>query len=288
MKKLTALIPGGRKGMLGQALTQVMLGEGWATLTPGKKELDLFDQRKVEEFVKLHQVDLVANTVAYTDVDGAEEDQQEAFRLNRDLPVILGRACREMDICLMHYSTDFVFDGRKNTPYTTEDQTGALNIYGKSKLQGEKVLLDQGWDKLLIIRTAWLFGPFKTNFVHKILNLARKRKSIRIVYDQVGSPTNTTDLARYSLKLFKKQTSGVYHVVNKGQASWCELATESINSAGLNCRVVPIPSSEYPQKARRPAYSVLDCSKFSMVTGVSPKSWVQALRDYIYYYEDHA
>ena len=282
MNSPTVLIAGGRTGLLGQALVHVMQGEGLKALAPGRNELDLFDARQVEDTIRKNNIDLVANAVAYTGVDQAEEDQDEAYRLNRDLPGILGQVCRENNVGLVHYSTDYVFDGKKNTPYSTDDTPRPLCVYGRSKLAGEELLMQSPWDGLLILRSAWLFGPFKTNFVSKMIQMAESGRPLSVIHDQTGSPTCTLDLARYSLELVKKQTSGLFHVVNKGQASWCELASEALMCAGLSSRVNPVSSGEYPQKARRPSYSVLDTSKFSMVTGITPRPWVHALREYVF------
>lgn len=252
---------------------------------PGRRELDLFNQEQVEQYLVDNKISTVFNAVAYTGVDQAEDELKSAQLLNRDLPACLGSLCRKHGLGLVHFSTDFVFGGRKNTPYTTEDDPCPESVYGKTKLEGEKALLSRPWSGLLIIRTAWLFGPHKTNFVDKILSLAREKDNLNIVHDQVGSPTYTLDLARCSLNLVRKQATGLYHLANKGEASWCELASEAIRCAGLYCKANPVPSSEYPQKASRPAYSVLDCSKFSMTTGIKPRPWTQALRDYIYHYQ---
>ncbi len=281
-----ALIAGGGTGLLGQALVHVMQKQGLNVLTPGRGELDLFDARQLENIIRKNNIDLVANAVAYTGVDQAEEEQEEAFRLNRDLPGVLGQVCRDNDVCLLHYSTDYVFDGKKSIPYSTDDQPRPLSVYGRSKLAGEELLLKNPWGRLLIIRSAWLFGPFKNNFVQKIIQMAQSGQPLNVVHDQVGSPPYTLDLARYSLELVRKQTSGLFHVVNKGQASWCELASESIMCTGLSSRLNPVSSEEFPRQAKRPPYSVLDTSKFSMVTGITVRSWVQALREYVFQLQD--
>ncbi|WP_028575454.1 dTDP-4-dehydrorhamnose reductase [Desulfonatronovibrio hydrogenovorans] len=285
MSDMKALILGGKSGLLGQALDQVLQKHEWQTMCPDRNELDVFNSSSLTEYIEKNRVRIVFNAIAYTMVDQAEEEDESAYDLNRKLPAVLGKVCKSSNIGLVHFSSDFVFDGKKNTPYTTEDSPNPQSVYGKSKYEGEKVLLSKPWDKLLVIRTAWLFGPFKTNFVDKIISLARKKDSLNVVHDQVGSPTYTLDLARYTLNLVNKQTSGLYHLANKGRASWCELASEAIKCAGLYCRINPIQSSEYPQKANRPPYSVLDCSKYNMVTGKSPRPWIQSLRDYIYHYQ---
>lgn len=288
MKKKKALILGGRNGLMGQALAHVIDPLEIEAVCPDKNELDIFNVSQLDDFILNQNIEFIFNTVAYTQVDQAEDDQKAAQNLNKTLPSVLGNVCRRHNIYLIHYSTDFVFDGRKNTPYTTRDEPSPKSVYGKTKLEGEKALLLNPWDKLIIIRTAWLFGPFKTNFIDKILSLARKKDNLNVVHDQVGSPTYTIDLASYSMKLVGKQTSGLFHLANKGQASWCELASEAIKCAGLSCRVTPVTSEEYPQKAIRPPYSVLDCSKYSMVTGSAPRPWVQSLRDYIYLYQEQS
>jgi len=276
------LVLGGKTGLLGQALVSVLANENWTVFAPGREELDIFNSEEIASFVEKKKITHIFNTVAYTRVDQAEEEKELAFQLNRRLPTLLGNVARKKDIYLVHYSTDFVFDGKKNTPYTPQDKTNPLSVYGKSKLEGENSLLDKTWNKLLIIRTAWLFGPNKTNFVARILELAQNKETLNVVHDQVGSPTYTIDLANYTLELIKKAAHGLYHLSNSGQASWCELASEAVKCAGLHCRVNPITSSEYPQKAVRPPYSVLDCSEFIGLTGIKPRPWIQALRDYIF------
>lgn len=285
MKKKKALILGGKTGLLGQALSHVMDDSQWDVVCPARNELDIFNSEHLDGYIQKNAFEYVFNSVAYTLVDQAEDEQETALKLNKNLPSLLGEICRRRNLYLIHYSTDFVFNGKKTTPYTTEDTPSSGSIYGKTKLEGEKSLMSNPWNKLIIIRTAWLFGPFKTNFVDKILCLAREKENLNIVHDQIGSPTYTIDLARYSLKLLEKETSGLFHLVNKGQASWCELASEAIRCAGLFCKTTPITSEEYPQKAARPAYSVLDCSKYSMITGSEPRTWIQSLREYIYNYQ---
>jgi dTDP-4-dehydrorhamnose reductase len=183
---------------------------------------------------------------------------------------------------LVHYSTDFVFSGKKKTPYTIEDPPDPVNVYGKTKLAGEEALLSLGLERLLIIRTAWLFGPGKKNFVQTILERCQGAQAIGVVHDQVGSPTYTPDLARYSLKLVEAEGKGLYHVVNAGEANWCELASEAARLAQKECAINGIPSAVYPQKAVRPAYSVLDTTKFEQTTGITPRPWPQALQEYIF------
>ena len=282
----SAVVLGGKTGLLGQALCMAMTRRGWTVHAPGRADLDLFDRPAVEDYLTRTGADILFNTVAYTKVDQAEDEPSEAARLNRQLPLVLGQAVRNAGVRLVHYSTDFVFNGRKTTPYTTEDQPDPRSVYGSTKLQGERELLALGLPGLLIIRTSWLFGPCKINFVTRILELAAARPELSVVHDQVGSPSYTPDLAANSLALVDAGATGLFHLANSGQASWCELAAEAVRGADLPCRVKPSTSAQYPQKAVRPAYSVLDLSKFTAATGITPRPWLQALREFLFSRED--
>lgn len=278
----SAVVLGGKTGLLGQALSMAMTRRGWTVHAPGRADLDLFDRPAVEDYLARTGADILFNTVAYTKVDQAEDEPSEAARLNRQLPLVLGQAARNAGVRLVHYSTDFVFNGKKTTPYTTEDQPDPRSVYGSTKLQGERELLALGLPGLIIIRTSWLFGPCKINFVTRILELAASRPELSVVHDQVGSPSYTPDLAANSLALVDAGATGLFHLANSGQASWCELAAEAVIAAGIHCRVLPIPSAAYPQKAWRPRYSVLSNAKLAEAIGRTPRPWVQSLREYVY------
>jgi dTDP-4-dehydrorhamnose reductase len=226
--------------------------------------------------------DVIFNTIAWTQVDQAEEQPSEAMALNRDLVAGLARCIRGSSVRLVQYSTDFVFDGAKQTPYSTDDAPKPESVYGVTKLAGEHALGTLPPEQYCIMRTAWLFGPGRKNFVSVILDACRKRDSISVVHDQTGSPTYTRDLAQWSLKLAELEAGGLFHAVNGGQASWCDLACEAVNLAEAPCRVVPISSAEWPQKARRPPFSVLDAAGLTRATGIVPRPWPLALREYLY------
>lgn len=279
-----ALVLGGKTGLLGQALVQTLTSKGWQVYATGRDDIDLFSTNCFEQIANLveqQEPEYIFNTVAYTNVELAEDEPENALQLNKVLPDILVRVVKGSDTHLVHYSTDFVFDGRKKSPYTIDDVPSPLCVYGNSKYLGEVAVQEAGHSKYSIIRTAWLFGAGKTNFVHKILNICRKNKNAKVVFDQIGSPTYTLDLAQYSLALIEVGGTGLFHIVNSGQASWCELADEAASYAQVECRIAPVQSSEFPQKALRPAYSVLDCSSFTQRTGITPRPWPQALREYL-------
>lgn len=281
------MVLGGATGLLGQALVHAAALGGHEVIASSRNDFDPLKSDSITEYIDAHSPDIICNAIAYTQVDKAEEEEEAACNLNRLFPRILGRIVKERSIYLLHCSTDFVFNGRKKTPYVETDETAPLNVYGRSKLEGEKALLELQLEKLCIVRTAWLFGPGKKNFISTILGLCSTGKSLNVVHDQIGCPTYTTDLAAYCMHLLDKNGQGIFHITNSGQASWCELASEAIRLTQLECPITPIPSVEYPQKAVRPAYAVLDCSRFTEVTGIKPRSWSRALADYIFVTASH-
>ena len=277
------MVLGGASGLLGQALVQTATLAGYPVIASARNDFNPMKTESVAAYIDEHAPDIICNTIAYTQVDKAEDEEEQALHLNRLFPCILGRIVKTRpSIYLLHCSTDFVFNGRKREPYVETDPTAPLNVYGRSKLEGENALLELQLEKLCIVRTAWLYGPGKKNFVSTILGLCAKNKNLTVVHDQIGSPTHTMDLAAYCLHLLEANGQGIFHIANSGQASWCELASEAAKLAQIECPITPIQSSEYPMKAVRPAYSVLDCSKFAKLTGITPRPWPQALVDYIF------
>lgn len=279
----TAIVLGGKTGLLGHMLAKTLRDKGWTVHAPGREDVDMFNEAALADYIDRCEPSMVFNTVAYTQVDKAEDEPEEARRVNRGLPATLGQVLRTRPVRCLHISTDFVFNGRHSAPYTVDDTPDPQSVYGRTKLEGERALLERIPEKVIIARTAWLFGPGKKNFVHTILGLCRDRNSLNVVHDQVGSPTYTVDLAAMCAVLAEHDTTGLYHLVNGGQASWCELAAEATALAEMSCVIHAIPSEEYPQKACRPRYSVLDTSRYTETTGQTPRPWIQALRDYIFH-----
>lgn len=276
-----ALVLGGRTGLLGQALVRVLNEQDWQVTALGRADLNILDSGQMATVLDAHKPQVLFNTVAYTQVDKAEDEPDQAKLFNATLPGLLAQAVKNKDIKLVQFSTDFVFDGKQSLrPYRPEDAANPLSVYGATKLAGEQAIKTAKIDSL-ILRTAWLFGPYKTNFVEKITNLAQTRPSLNVVHDQIGSPTYTLDLARYSLALVEAKAQGLFHVVNSGRASWCELASKAVACLGLPCQVQAITTDQYPTKAVRPAFSVLDTSVLTRVTGITPRPWNEALQDYL-------
>lgn len=284
-KPQKALVLGGTSGLVGQALVEALHESRWDVTAASRADIRFDAPDTADRLARIVQdaePDCVFNAIGYTQVDRAEDEPEEAALINRTFPVMLGRIIKNTPATLVHFSTDFVFDGKKDAPYTTDDPARPLSVYGKTKRSGEEALLSLDLPRCVIVRTAWLFGSGRKNFVSTILNACRENHTLNVVYDQVGSPTYTSDLAQYTLKLVDSGASGIFHIVNSGKASWCELAGEAIRLAQMECMVNPVPSSEYPQKAPRPAYSVLDCKELGRIAGISPRPWPQALREYIF------
>ena len=279
-----ALVLGGATGLLGQALMRVLQAGGWQAEALGRADGNLLELDFLEEQLARRKPDVIFNTVAWTQVDDAEDHAEEALLLNRTLPDALARLLGRLgNIFLVHYSTDFVFSGKRATPWKEDDMPAPASVYGSTKLAGEEAVLATLPDRACVVRTAWLFGPGRRNFVDSILAACRKRDAISVVHDQYGSPTYSLDLAQWSLALAARRATGIWHGVNSGQASWCELAAEAIALSSGPCRLEPITSEQWPQKAVRPQYSVLDNSRLAALLGKSPRPWPQALRDYLFY-----
>ncbi|WP_285906863.1 dTDP-4-dehydrorhamnose reductase [Pseudodesulfovibrio pelocollis] len=281
LKGKGVVIFGGKTGLLGQALTRAFRLAGARPVPLSSQDCDILDPRNVELLLDRRDPDLIVNAAAYTQVDLAEEQEEMAFALNATAPPLLASLAAKRLVPFVHFSTDFVFRGTKRTPYLPYDEPNPFSVYGISKADGERGLLRFGYERTLIIRTSWLFGPGKMNFVEKILTLCETRDTISVVSDQTGSPAYTPDVAAHTLALLARDETGIHHLANSGEATWHELASEAVTLAGLDCRVEPIPTSAYPTKAMRPAYSVLDLSRFIQAMGVTPRHWKQALADYV-------
>jgi dTDP-4-dehydrorhamnose reductase len=277
------LITGGA-GMLAQALAQALRRRGTDPLVRTRAQLDVADFGALSREVRIVRPTLVLNCAAYTKVDACEDPDSNAELINSDAPRELAVLSGEHGTKLIHFSTDFVFDGQSRRPYREDDTVHPLSAYGRSKLLGEQVLQESLRDNWMIIRTAWLYGPGGACFPQTILNAARAGKPLTVVNDQVGSPTFTRDLADATLRLIDAGATGTYHVVNAGQTTWYDFAVAILNEFGLRSEVTPISSAEWkaqrPTSAIRPAYSVLDNSKFEKATGHRMRHWREALGDY--------
>ncbi|WP_462315738.1 dTDP-4-dehydrorhamnose reductase [Methanobrevibacter sp.] len=268
----------GSNGMLGHDLANAL--EGHELILTTSKTLDITDKDHTIEFICDAEPDIVINSAAYTDVDGCEENHDLAYAVNGEGVRNLAMACREIDCPLVHISTDYVFDGSATEPIAEDGEIGPISVYGKSKLQGEEAI-QEILDKYFIIRTAWLYGLNGKNFPKTMLELAESHSEITVVYDEVGTPTYTPDLAYGISELIETDRYGIYHLTNSGSCSWCEFARYIFEVAGKDVNVIPVTASEFARPAPRPSYSVLDNRNW-VENGFEPlRDYKEAIKEYI-------
>ena len=247
----------------------------------GHAALPIEDSSAVDSAVARERPDWIVNCAAYTQVDQAESEQEIAQRVNGLGPANLARAARDAGARLLHVSTDYVFDGQSRRPYREDDTVAPLNVYGRSKLAGEEAVREILREAHLIVRSQWLFGPNGSNFVATILRLARERRELRVVNDQHGRPTFTTDLAAALWKLIACDARGTVHCANQGVATWFDFARATVAAAGLTTSVLQATTLDMPRPARRPAFSVLDCTRYTSLVGTPLRPWPEALVQYV-------
>lgn len=244
--------------------------------------LDITDEDEVERMVGDHGIRLIVNCAAYTAVDAAEDNEAAAARLNADAVGILARVAKRHDARMVHVSTDYVFDGQACTPYAEDHPTNPQSAYGRTKLAGERLLLDTLGDGAIILRTAWLYSPYGKNFVKTMVSLGQTKPALKVVFDQVGSPTCARDLARAIVTVITASEwhPGIYHYSNEGVISWYDFTLAIHRLAGITtCDVQPCHSDEFPAKAHRPAYSVLDKTRFKITFGTRVPYWLDSLEE---------
>lgn len=244
--------------------------------------LDITDPQAVGKAIKDNQVDYVVNCAAYTAVDKAEDDEELCRRLNCYAVGLLGKAAHEAGAKMVHVSTDYVFSGTSCLPYKETDETRPVSAYGRTKLAGEQIL-QEVCPEAVIIRTAWLYSEFGSNFVKTVLRLGKERDELRFVFDQIGTPTYAGDLAAAVMAVVTADEKGayvpgIYHYSNEGVCSWYDFTIKILEIAGIGSRVFPIETKEYPTKAVRPPYSVLNKSKIKQTYGIAIPHWEASLR----------
>lgn len=278
----------GANGQLGQALQFI------APKYPemhfvfcSSSELDITDKANCESVFKKYQPKFCINAAAYTAVDKAESEPEKAYTINVTGAKNIAEVCKLHDTVLLHVSTDFVFDGQKNTPYTEEDLPNPTGVYGQTKLEGEKAVAAT-WEKYFIIRTSWVYSQFGNNFMKTMLRLASDRDSLSVVNDQIGTPTHAVDLAEALTRIIafcqaepvEVSYYGIYNFSNEGQCSWYDFAQKIFEVNKVAIPVNPIPTVSYPTPAKRPKYSVLDKTKVKAVFGLDIKKWEQSLEPF--------
>jgi dTDP-4-dehydrorhamnose reductase len=270
----------GVNGQLGFDVVKELKSKGHEAVGIGRNELDITDESAVSSYVQNLQPEAIIHCAAYTNVDAAETDQEGAYKVNALGTKYLAEAARAVDAKMIFVSTDYVFDGAGTEPYEVDHPTDPLGVYGETKLAGEKIL-QQTLDKFFIVRTAWVYGINGNNFVKTMLKLAQDRDELGVVYDQVGSPTYTVDLAKFLVELVESEKYGVYHASNEGVCSWYEFAVEIFKQAGVDIKVNPLTSDQFPRPAARPKYSVLSKKRIAEQGFTPLRDWKDALQEYL-------
>jgi len=270
----------GSAGMLAKDFIPCLHNLGYEVIAPPEEKLDITNLRAVKDAVDSFEPKLVINCAAYTNVDLAEKQEYQALIVNGLAVQNLCILCQQHDIPLVHFSTDYVFDGAKAEPYTIYDRTNPVNAYGRSKLLGEKYIL---WllKKFYLIRTSWLFGLHGKNFIETMLEIGQKQKQVSVVTDQKGCPTWTRHLAEATASLIQTGRYGLYHATNSEPTTWFDFTKEIFRLSNISTEVLPVTSEQFPRPARRPKNSVLDMFPLEDVLGKEMPSWKEALKEYI-------
>ncbi len=241
------------------------------------EELDLTKKDEVNSFLEENKIDVCINCAAYTAVDKAEDEQELALLINKDAVENLAKACENVDARLVHISTDYVFDGTNHKPYEDTNQPIPNSFYGLSKLKGEQTLVDN-IDDFVIIRTSWLYSTFGNNFVKTMIRLGNERDELGVVVDQIGTPTYAADLAKAIMATVESENTGIYHYSNQGAISWYDFAKAIMEIKHIDCKVNAIESKDFPAKANRPFYSVMNKAKIAKDFNIEVPYWLDSLK----------
>ena len=243
------------------------------------QELDICDEQAVYAYVSEHKIDIIVNCAAYTAVDKAEDNVELCDKLNNIAPGYLARAAQANGAAMIQVSTDYVFDGTAHIPYTEEEPTCPASVYGSTKLAGEQNVMDY-CEKAMVIRTAWLYSIYGNNFVKTMIRLGQERDSLGVIFDQIGTPTYANDLAQAIFAAINKGVvRGIYHFSDEGVCSWYDFTIAIHRLAGIaSCKVKPLHTADYPAKAPRPHYSVLDKTKIKDTFGIEIPHWEESLK----------
>ena len=282
---MKVLLFGGTTGMLAHDIEKILIQQGIEHISIPRTKLSLDNETLLLSLITTYNPTHIINTIAFTQVDLAEDQPENAYIVNVIFSKYLARICSSLDIDLIHYSTDFVFDGNTVSPYKETDYPQPISIYGKTKYEGEREILNHCM-RSYIIRTAWLFGIAKENFITKILHKVQEQGSLPVVADQYGCPTYTKELAIATLPFLTDNIEyGIYHITNSGEASWFSLAqyaVECYNKIHLTTyQITPILSADFPQKAKRPAYSVLNTHHYNEQTKYTLPHWRESVHEFI-------
>jgi dTDP-4-dehydrorhamnose reductase len=270
----------GANGQLGQSIKEIHNNYNYNFIFASKIDLDIVNEKDILKYVKQNNINTIINCAGYTNVDKAESEQELATNINVTAVKYLAKISNDNNIKFIHVSTDYVFDGEKNTPYIETDITNPMSIYGQTKLDGENHILKIGVKNSIIIRTSWLYSPYNNNFLKTIHRISQTNKSLNIIYDQIGTPTYALNLAKVILDIIPKidnQTTQIYHYSNEGVSSWFDFASDIVSLLGISCAINPIHSYEYKMIATRPKYSVFSKSKIKKDFDINIPYWRDSL-----------
>ncbi len=270
----------GANGQLGQDYLKLFKDQNIEFIATDYKELDITNIEAVRSFVLNKRITTIINCAAYNDVDKAESEKDKAYLLNRDAPKNLAHISKEIDAIFITYSTDFVFDGTKGSPYVEEDEPNPISVYADSKYQGENAVLDT-YEKSFVIRTSWVFGMGNNNFTKQVLGWSENKDLLKIVDDQRSSPTYSHDLAEYSWQLIKTNKFGLYHLSNSGECSKYEQAKYVLDSIGWNGALGTAKTADFNLPAKRSLYTKLDSSKIELIIGKKIPTWQSGIKRFL-------
>ena len=270
----------GSTGQLGSDVVKELLKRGYSTLSPNRSEFNLCSEDSIRNYILNSNCEAIVHCAAYTQVDKAEDEKDLCIKINTTATKHIVKCAKILDIPMIYISTDYVFDGTKDGEYTENDETNPINIYGESKLAGEKYV-QEILDKYYIVRTSWVFNINGKNFIETMLRLSKTNNQLSIVNDQIGSPTYTRDLSRLLVDMLETNKYGLYHATNEGYCSWYEFANTIFKLANINIDIKEINSNEYASRAKRPLNSKLSKDKL-IEYGFKPlPHWEDALKDYL-------
>lgn len=270
----------GVNGQLGYDVVKELEKRGHEAIGVDRKEMDLISTEQIKECIENIKPEAIIHCAAYTAVDKAEDEEDLCRRVNAIATKDIAECAKKLDIPMIYISTDYVFDGTKDGEYTEDDIPNPINVYGKTKYEGE-LYVQELLEKYYIVRISWVFGENGNNFIDTMLRLAKERESLRVVNDQFGSPTYTKDLAPLLVDMIKTDKYGIYHATNEGYCTWYEFAKEIFKISNIEIEVIPVNTSEYPTKSKRPINSKMSKIKLKDNKFVRLRSWKNAIKEYI-------
>jgi len=279
---MLSILVTGSNGQVGSEIRELSSSYPYRFYFTDSKELDITDCEKVREYIKTNDIKIIINCAAYTAVDKAESEKEIADEINHLAVKNLAQITNDNDIKLVHISTDYVYDGTNYKPYIEDDSTNPQGVYGQTKLDGEKAMMDVNPKNSIIIRTSWVYSYYGANFVKTMLRLGKERESLGVVYDQVGTPTYAKDLAKTILEILPKIRNDkveIYNYSNEGVLSWYDFAKEIMNMAKFDCKINPIETYQYPTPAKRPHISLLNKNKIKTTFDIEIRYWKDGLDD---------